>query len=265
MSLFTYKWLIAVIIALVTLVSGLESLRFIHRYQHFLAIGDAVADGIFLGAATFHLFPNAIENFPFGFSEPVSYLITFLLMISGFFLLFFLEQTIIHREKERHHENEMADERICRASAWMLVGILSVHAFIAGAILGISDTMRTISILLIAILAHKGFESFALMVGLHQSLKKEVQMRGILAAFTLVTPVGIILAAFFINSYLHTEVADISMALFSAFATGSFLYIGTLHGDHNHFHPPCALTQRHKKVIATAVGITAMGIVAIWS
>ena len=263
MSLFTYKWLIAVIIALVTLVTGLESLRFIHRYQHFLAIGDAVADGIFLGAATFHLFPNAIENFPFGFSEPVSYLIALLLMISGFFLLFFLERTIIHREKERHRE--MTDERICRASAWMLVGILSVHAFITGAMLGISDTMHTVSILLIAILAHKGFESFALMMGLHQSLEKEAQMRGILAAFTLVTPFGIILAAFFINSYLHTEVADIIMALFSAFATGSFLYIGTLHGDHNHFHPPCALTQRHKKVIATVVGITAMGIGAIWA
>lgn len=261
MSLFTYKWLTAVIIALITLVSGLASLRFIHRYQHFLAIGDSVADGIFLGAATFHLFPNAIKNFPFGFLAPVSYLIAFLLMISGFFLLFFLERTIIHREKKRHHK--MTDEHICRASAWMLVGILSVHAFIAGAVLGISDTMRTVSILLIAILAHKGFESFALMMGLHRSLEKEAQMSRILAAFTLVTPLGIILTAFFLNSYLHTEVADIIIVLFSAFATGSFLYIGTLHGDHNHFHPP-APTQRYKKIMATVGGITAMGIVAIW-
>ncbi|ABS76852.1 zinc transporter [Coxiella burnetii] len=261
MSLFAFKGLIAVIIALVTVITGLASLRFIHRYQHLLSLGDAFADGIFLGAAAFHLFPDAIESFPAGFSTLTSYLLAILLVISGFFLLFVLERTIIHQEKERH---ELTNEHTCKASAWMLIGILSVHAFIAGAALGISDTLRTVSILLIAILAHKGFESFALMMGLHRNLKQDVQVKNILWAFTFVTPLGIILAAF-IESFLHTQAADIITGLFSAFAAGSFLYIGTLHGGHNHFHAPRDPTKRYEKIIATLLGIAAMGIVAIWA
>ena len=59
------------------------------------------------------------------------------------------------------------------ASGLMLVSTLSVPcAFITGSALGASDTMSNVSILLIAILAHKGFESFALMIGLYRILKK---------------------------------------------------------------------------------------------
>ena len=261
MSLFAFKGLIAAIIALVTVITGLASLRFIHRHQHLLSLGDAFADGIFLGAAVFHLFPDAIESFPAGFSTLTSYLLAILLVISGFFLLFVLERTIIHREKERH---ELTNEYICKASAWMLIGILSVHAFIAGAALGISETMRTVSILLIAILAHKGFESFALMMGLHRNLKQDVRVKNILWAFTFITPLGIILAAF-IESFLYTQAADIITGFFSAFAAGSFLYIGTLHSGHNHFHAPRDPTKCYKKIIAILLGIAAMGIVAIWA
>ncbi len=262
MSLFAFKGLIAAIIALVTVITGLVSLRFIHRYQHLLSLGDAFADGVFLGTAVFHLFPDAIESFPAWFSTLTSYLLAILLVMSGFSLLFVLEGTIIHWEKEQRHE--LTNEHTCKASAWMLIGILSVHAFIAGAALGISDAMRTVSILLIAILAHKGFESFALMMGLHRNLKQDVQVKSILWAFTFVTPLGIILAAF-IESFLHTQAADIITGLFSAFAAGSFLYIGTLHGGHNHFHAPRDSTKRYEKIIATLLGITAMGIVAIWT
>lgn len=64
MSLFIYKGSIAVIVVFVTLAAGFSSLRFMRRYQHFLAVGDAFADGIFLGAAAFHLFPDALQGIP---------------------------------------------------------------------------------------------------------------------------------------------------------------------------------------------------------
>ncbi|WP_423062844.1 hypothetical protein [Candidiatus Paracoxiella cheracis] len=55
MSLIFYKWLTAGILAVITLSAGLASLHFIRRNQQLLEIGDAFADGIFLGAAVFHL------------------------------------------------------------------------------------------------------------------------------------------------------------------------------------------------------------------
>ena len=267
MLLFVYKWLIAAIIALVTLGAGIASLRVIDRYQDLLAIGDAFADGIFLGTATFHLFPDAIQSFPA--KMPLSpYLLTMFMVMSGFFLLFFLERTIIYREKEGHI---LADKYACKASAWMLVGILSVHAFIAGAALGLSNTIRTASIILIAIVAHKGFESFALMVGLYRKAKLDIRkldarVKSILWTFTFVTPFGIILATF-IKSFLYTQTANITMGLFSAFVAGSFLYIGTLHDRHNHFHPPRNLTKTkcYKKTASALTGVVAMSIVAIWT
>ena len=144
----------------------------------------------------------------------------------------------------------------------MLVGILSVHAFIAGVALGISDMMTNVSVLLIAILAHKGFESFALMMGLHRSLKKEKKIKGILWAFTFVTPLGIILAAL-VQTFFQTQTANLITSLFSGFAAGSFLYIGTLHVGHNHFHPPRAPMKGYEKILTTLIGIATMGIVAI--
>ncbi|WP_100622691.1 ZIP family metal transporter [Candidatus Coxiella mudrowiae] len=259
MLLFAYKGLSALIIAIVTLTAGFASLHFIRRYQHLLSMGDAFADGIFLGAAVFHLFPDAVQRLSNKLSALSSYVLVIVLMGCVFLLLFSLERSIILREKQRQI---ISAEQMCTASAWMLTGILSAHAFIAGAALGISDSASIVSILLIAILAHKGFESFALMIGLHRGIKKEKKIKVILWAFTFVTLFGIIVAAF-IESFLQTQTAAIITSLFSAFAAGSFFYIGTLHGGYEHFHPPRDSLKRYQKVLATSLGIVAMGIVAI--
>lgn len=263
MSLFAYKGLIALITAIVTLTVGFASLHFIRRYQHLLSMGDALADGIFLGAAIFHLFPIAVQ----GLANEVGVLsfyiviIVIILMACGFLLLFSLECSIILREKQRQNTSV---KQTCTASAFMLTGILSIHAFITGATLGISDMASTVSILSIAILSHKGFESFALMMGLHRSIRKEMKTKAILWAFTFITPIGIIVAAF-IESFFQAQMASVIISLFSAFAAGSFFYIGTLHGGHEHFHPPRGPLKRYQKALATFFGIIAMGIVVIWT
>ena len=90
MTLIGFKWLTAALIALITLSAGYASLRFIQRYQHFLAIqiGDALADGIFLGAAAFHLFPQAINGLKKYIVFPIG--VSLLLTLCGFCFLFFL-------------------------------------------------------------------------------------------------------------------------------------------------------------------------------
>lgn len=260
MSLFTYKWLIALITAIVTLTTGFISLHFISRYQRLLSTGDAFADGIFLGAAIFHLLPDAIHGLSTKLNLFGSCLFVILLIVCAFSLLFSLESSILLREKQV----QITDKHICTASAWMLTGILSVHAFIAGAALGISDSASVVSILLIAILAHKGFESFALVMRLHQGIKKGRKVKRILWIFTFVTPFGIIVAAF-IESFLQTQTATIITSLFSAFAAGTFFYIGTLHGGHEHLHHPRNPLKRYQKILATLFGIITMGIIAVWT
>ncbi len=262
MTLMTVKWLTAALIAFITITAGYASLRFIRRYQHLLQIGDAFADGIFLGAAVFHLFPDAAHGFRVYVSSLSTYLLTILLIVGGFCLLFFTERLVIRGEKLPPDSGSHA--HACKASAWMLTGILSIHAFIEGIALGVSDTTLAVTILFIAILAHKGFESFALMMGLHRGLSKESDSKAILWVFAFVTPLGVVIASVIENS-LQTVASDILTSVFSAFAAGSFLYIGTLHAGHDHFHPSRDTTHRSYKILATVAGFLFMGLVAIWA
>ena len=201
MPLIDYKWLAAALIAVTTLVAGFGSLHFIRRYQRFLQIGDAFADGIFLGAAAFHLFPNAVHGLGEYFTLLPALAFSLLTIAGGFFLLFFLERLIIRRETQ--------PGIACTASAWMLIGILSVHAFITGAALGISNTTISVSVLFFAILAHKGFESFALVIGLHRGWKKRYKVKLALFYFAFVTPLGVVLAAFLETLY-QTQTVKLS-------------------------------------------------------
>ena len=256
MSLIIYKWLAATLITLITLISGFASLHFIRRYQRFLQIGDALADGIFLGAAAFHLFPNTLEGLSGHFDLLNTYLIALLFVFCGFLLLYLSERLLIYHEPEH--------KRPVNMSAWMLAGILSIHAFIAGAALGISDTIASVSILFIAILAHKGFESFALALELHRNWHKSYKTKITLFFFAFVTPLGIVLASM-IERLFTTQTANLITCLFSSFAAGSFIYIGTLHMGHDHFHPHMDTSSRYYKMLLTIAGMVAMGVIAIWA
>lgn len=255
MSLITYKWLTATIVAITTLLAGFASLHFIRRYQRILEVGDALADGIFLGAAIFHLFPNALRSLIPHFGVLMAYVAALVLVGCGFLLLYFLECFLIQREKDTASS--------IHASAWMLASMLAVHAFIAGAALGISNNVADVSIILIAILAHKGFESFALAVGLHRSWRDSFKTKIILFCFAFVTPLGIVLASL-VESFFYAQTADLITSFFSSFAAGTFLYIGTLHVGHDHFHAQMDARSRYSKVLATIFGIVIMGVIAIW-
>lgn len=255
MSIIFYKWLTAGILAVITLCAGFASLHFIRRNQRLLEIGDAFADGIFLGAAVFHLFPNALHGLISQLSVSLAYILAVLLVMAGFSFLYFLERLFVR------HDNELTTAS--HVSAWMLAGMLSAHAFIAGAALGISDTITSVSIIFIAILAHKVFESFALAVGLHRSWRDSPKTKIILLYFALVTPLGILLGSV-VETLFQAKTADLITSFFSAFAAGTFLYIGTLHVSHDHFHAQMDTRNRYYKILASLSGIVIMGIIAIW-
>lgn len=255
MSLISYKWLTAAIVVAITLVAGFASLHFIRRYQRLLEIGDAFADGIFLGAGAFHLFPHALQGLVPELGVMLAYTVAIILVIAGFSFLYFLERFLIQREA--------SGAAAAQVSAWTLAAMLSAHAFIAGAALGISNTIASVSIIFIAILAHKVFETFALAVGLHRSWKDNTKTKAILFFFSFVTPLGIVLASI-VEQFFQATTADLITSFFSSFAAGTFFYIGTLHVSHDHFHAQMDTRNRYYKVLATISGFIIMAVAAIW-
>ncbi len=251
MTLITFKWLAAIIILLVSLVAGLGSLRLVNKYRSFLRIGDAAADGIFIGAAVFHLLPNAVHQFN-TLDVSSSFIIAALLLIISF-IIFILLHHVLHRFR--------GDSRSLHV--WILTIILSIHAMIAGLTLGISETLTIISVIFVAIAAHKGFETFALMMSLHRNLIALSQVILILILFSLVTPIGIMLGSMS-SHFLQTNTNILLTACFSAIAAGTFLYIGTIHTRHQHYPVSENSYQRYSQFLATVAGIVLMAIVAIW-
>jgi len=254
MTLLEFKGLAATIILFISLSTGFASIGFANRYQRQLEIGDAIANGIFIGAAVFHLLPNAISLFRYmGFH--FVYTKSIALLVFSFITLWLIEQILLRRKERIRRQTDV----------WLLTITLSIHALIAGAALGISETFSIVSIIFIAIIAHKGFETFAFAVNLHRQLKKGLQISLMLIGFSLITPIGIGLGLIG-DVFLHTRLDNILTGCFNAFAAGSFLYIGTLHSHHLHehkHHKKCY--SRPIKFTATVLGILAMMFVGFWA
>lgn len=252
MPLITFKWLAAFIILALSLTTGIASLRFAVKFQRQLQIGDAAANGIFIGAAIFHLFPAAIEGFHNVNVSP-AYLITLFLIILIIAILFIIDHITY---KLSQHKNVLI-------SVWLLTLTLSVHALIAGISLGISETFAIVSIIFFAILAHKGFEMFAFVINLHRRLQNYYQVMLLFFLFSFITPLGIWIGTLSDNIF-RENTDNLLTACFNAIAAGTFLYIGIIDRHHTHYRPVLDSYQQYTRVLATLIGILVMSIVAIW-
>lgn len=112
----------------------------------------------------------------------------------------------------------------------MIMFGLSFHAFMEGLVLGAQTTVEHAASVLIAIVAHKALESFALSNQVSQLLKGSshelAKLWGTMVLFALVSPVGI----GFSWGIAATAEAEESVwaAAFSAFGAGTFLFIATV-------------------------------------
>jgi len=252
MTLTEFKWLAALIILSVSLLTGFASIAFATRHKKQLEIGDAIANGIFIGAALFHLFPSTVADFQdlgihFAYVQAISFI------VFSFIILWLLEKLFLKK-------NQNLDRQ---TNVWLLTITLSIHALIAGTALGLSDTLSIASILFIAIIVHKGFETFAFVINVYRQLGKKAQVGLMLTVFSLVTPVGI-LFGIMSSTFIYAAVDKLLTAFFTAFAAGTFLYIGALH---SHYLPQTHVKDNHHqyvKVIATMLGIAAMMVLSIW-
>lgn len=250
MTLSAYKAAAALMIFLTSMVISIYLLKRNHGLKHGETAGvwEALASGIFLGAAFFHMLPDSIRSFSHLYGG-ITYPIPELVCVGGFLLLLFLERISLTSQHARS-KNYIP---------YILALTLIIHALSEGAALGLETAYAETAMLFIAIIAHKGSESFGLCILL---LRYALPTRHIiitLGFFAVMTPLGIFLGEIISSS----GGSQLMAALFTAFAAGTFLYISTLH--HVHFHQHGDDTQGMLEFGCLTAGVVMMGLIAVWT
>lgn len=258
MSLVGYKSLAGLFIFLVSLIAVIYPIRarIYPAHNRVLELGDAFASGIFLGAALFHMLPDAILSFA-EIMPNVHYPLAESFCAAGFLLLLFLERLAHYSAHDASHS-----QNHLHSLPYMLAVILVIHSLIEGAALGVNATMATATIIFVAIIAHKGSESFALAVILNRS---QLSLKSIIitvVVFALMTPLGIGLGTS-LTTVLHSQTGAILTAGFNAFAAGTFLYMSTLH--HINHHHRINEAESLLEFLFLVIGLVIMAVIAGWA
>lgn len=251
MILVFYKAIAAFLIFCISIITIFYTLKRKHAPTHreTAAMGEALASGIFLGAAFFHMLPESITTFRQLYGD-IGYPVPELICVSGFLLLLFLERFSLA------NVGSVSNFTV----PYILTLTLMIHSLIEGTALGIGPTFTEAFMIFIAILAHKSSESFALCITL---LKHQLPMKRIIfivIIFACMTPIGIGIGAALNEMTLNNGL--LAAASFNAFAAGSFLYISTIHHVHFHEHPADA--QGLIEFACLVAGAAIMGTIAIW-
>lgn len=253
MTLVIYKLIAALLIFLISMVIAIYPLKKKNAPAHTESaeLGEALASGIFLGVAFFHMLPDAIKSFEHLYGT-LTYPIPEAVCVGGFLLMLLLERLSLANTSVKSNHSV----------PYILAMILVIHALIEGAALGIGATFSETIMLCIAILGHKGSESFALCTTLlrHQLPFRRIVL--IVIFFSLMTPLGIMCGTT-INLYAQAGNGELVAALFNAFAAGTFLYISTLH--HVHFHKHAGEKQGMVEFACLVAGVAVMGLIALYT
>ncbi len=235
---------------------------------------EALATGVFLGAATIHLIPDAISQFD-AIRPNIEYPVVMLIVGSVFLTFLFIEHLFAYINHKRfgstinlaNHEIEITTnpqpKKILQEGSLILACgttlALSLHSFFTGAALGISKEKSSEILLLIAIMSHKTSASLALTIELWKTKATTVRKVILFSIFALATPLGIILGY---ELKLNLE-DNIIVPILIAFSAGTFLFLGTIHGlSKSVLGSKCC----DFKVFSFAIiGFAIMAIVAIWT
>lgn len=252
MTLNELKLVTALLLFLTSLLSGYASIALSTKYTRFRSTGNAIANGVFIGVALFHLIPTTLHTFEaLQYNEIV--IPTFGLIVASYACLLLIDKGLKRLSTKLNRILE----------AWTLAIIISIHAFITGVTLGISETFALVWILFLAIIIHKSFETFALVVNLQRNLRNPIQVWLLMLLFVFISPFAILLGKTLTTGALaHFDTA--LTAWFNAIAAGTFLYIGTAHTAYEPIHTTFDGYQRYSQILATLTGVAIMGIAAIW-
>lgn len=245
------KLLFACLILSITALAGIypfkQKLKDSHSYD--FPSGESLACGVFLGAALLHMLSEAAIAFRAqGYDYPIAYLLA-----GGLFLLFLWLE---HLGRE-YYVNTRQDNGYF---VWIAVVMLSIHSFLAGAALGLSDDYSVTLMLFVAITAHKWAESFALAIHINKSYLTFSSQLILFIIFAMMAPLGIFLGEMSM-SFLPSH--SLLPPIFTSLAAGTFLYLGTLHGlDKGVMVKQCCNLKHFSFVI---IGFGIMALIAMYS
>ena len=250
-NLVSIKTTVALIIFVMTIVAG--GYPFIKRLKtnkvFEFPIGEALASGVFLGAGLLHMLADSASEFAeLNYEYPIAFL------LAGVMFLFLLWLEHLGRHKYEHQGEKSA------TFAFLATIMLAIHALLAGAALGLSQQLAIFIMVLVAILAHKWAESFALAMQINKSSLSTKTGVTYFMIFACMTPLGV-----FLGSRINQQIESFSLLspIFTALAAGTFLYLGTLHGLTRAVLVKKCCNLRHFTFVLIGFGI--MAIVAIWA
>jgi len=228
------------------------------RSERLLSLGNAFAGGVFLGAGIIHMLPDARNGFA-AIQGQSGYPWFALTCTIGFLLILFLEKVCIPHQ---HGHDLPADGGSHSAlQAYVLLLVLSIHSIITGVALGTESTIAQASVILIAVLAHKGTAAFALGVSMVRAGSDRGRFIRLIAFFSFMTPLGIILGRIAMTMMTGRD-AQVFEAVFDALAAGTFLYVAVMDILGEAFERP---DRRWVKFGAVTLGLGLMALVAIWT
>lgn len=251
-SLLIQKISYAIIIMLVSVLSGLLPLmnrKLKSTSVKEFAIGEALASGIFLGAALLHMLNDAAHDF---YNLYYHYPFAYLLAGVVFLTLLLLEH--IGREVNEHAKN---DGNLLFVV--LSVVMLSIHSLLEGVALGTREDFSLLIIMFLAIMGHKWAASYSLAVQIRKNNIGKRLSWGLFLIFAFMTPLGI-----FLGNLISTGLANnnIIVPIFTSMAAGTFLYIGTLHGLNR-----AVMIERCcnlRDYIYVIIGFALMAVIGIW-
>jgi len=216
----------ASVLILVTLAGGALPLlvKWNERQLHTVL---ALSTGIFLGAVFLHLLPSLSTLAPaLPKTEPVadgmhgtlgahgSETWIWLCVLVGVLGVYLVEALLL-----RTHDHD--DEHRHRAVGYASLVGLSIHALTAGISYAAFNSKEALSTtILVAFLAHKGFEAFSLTTVFQLAHFSRARSLATIAVFSLVTPAGIL-----VGDLLTESLGKIGLAALTALAAGTFLYV----------------------------------------
>lgn len=272
MDVFTFKITAAISILILTLITGFLPLRFAIKNHRLLNFGDAFACGVFLSAALIHMLPDAQQGFE-KILGPTAYPVAPLLCLVTFMLLFLFERALLlfgncatckcnldnHKVSNFTNESEHAEfGKKNFLTPFLLVFVLTMHSFVEGAAIGINSSLAGASIIFLAVIAHKGSESFAFASNLYRHALSMKWLTRIILFFSLITPIGVF-AASATEYLLKLHSGSILEAIFNAIAAGTFLYLST-----DHLVEGKKTFSNLSEIVALIIGAGMMAAVAIW-
>lgn len=232
------------------------------RSAQLFSLSNAFAGGLFISIGLIHMLGDGRE----GFEEAdvgTDYPLELAIATAGFLGILLLEAVVGGRVRTSLGDAFQLDSAGSAAGlrARLLTIVLSVHSLMAGIAIGAETEVAATVAILVAIVAHKGPEGYALGISLHQAGTPRRTLVRTVMTYAVMTPVGIVVGTGLATA-LTGEANAMFEAVFDSLAGGTFIYVATFGVLKEEFSTPDSLGLKYVAAIAGAVLIA---VVSVWA